>query len=258
MLLLAEAQWFMVRGQVWHLSWWGYHFAMLVAFTVCVGALLRQYRATGDLGAIVEGLFLRRQVRGLRAGDSRSLVALCAAVAAKDSETADHIGRVGDFSVAIAERLWLPPERLEIISLAGRLHDVGKIGVLNRILRKPGPLTAEEFEEMKLHSVRGWAIAYRSGALAAVAPIIRAHHEKLDGTGYPDRLRGTEISIEARIVAVADIWDALTCDRPYRKAMTANDAAEIMITESILHLDRQCAQALFEEVGVTTRALRAA
>jgi HD-GYP domain-containing protein (c-di-GMP phosphodiesterase class II) len=258
MVLLGEAQFIMVTGELWHVSWWEYHILMLAGFLTCVGALLHQYRATGDLSAIVEGLFLRRQVAGLRAGDSRALTVLTAAVAAKDSETAEHINRVGDFSVAIARRLWLPPERLEVVRLAGRLHDAGKIGVANRILRKPGPLTPEEFEEMKLHSIRGWLLAIRSGMLAEAAPIIRSHHERLDGSGYPDALRGNAISMEARIVAVADVWDALTCDRPYRKAMTANDAAEILIKESASHLDPRAVQALFEEVGLATKALRAA
>ncbi len=258
MAMLAEAQWMMIRGTLWHLSWWGYHVLMLAGFAVCVGALLRQQRCSGDLSAIVEGLFLRQQVRGIRKGDPQALVTLGAAITTKDTETAEHIGRVGDLSVALANRLWLPEDRLELVRLAGRLHDVGKIGVPKRILRKAGPLTKEEFEIMKLHSPRGWEIARQSGLLVAVAPIIRAHHEKLDGSGYPDGLVGDAISTEARIVSVADVWDALTCDRPYRRAMTANDAAEVLIKESESHLDPLVVQALFDELSIGTRALRAA
>jgi HD-GYP domain-containing protein (c-di-GMP phosphodiesterase class II) len=250
MAYLIEAQVYMIEGRLWHLSWWGYHLAMLAGFLVCVVALLRQYRVTGDLGAVVEGLFLRKQVSGLRAGDPRALVALSAAVAAKDSETAEHIERVGELTVAIGRRLELPETRMDLLRLAGRLHDVGKIGVPNNILRKPGPLTPEEFETIKLHTTRGFRLADRSELLAEVAPIIRAHHEKLDGSGYPDGLRGEFIPFEARIVSVADVWDALTCDRPYRKAMEVEQAASIMESTAGPHLDPRCVQALFEELGI--------
>lgn len=250
MVFLIEAQVFMIEGRLWHLSWWGYHLAMLAGFLVCVVALLRQYRVTGDLGAVVEGLFLRTQVSGLRAGDPRALVALGAAVAAKDSETAGHIERVGELTVAVGRRLELPEARMELLRLAGRLHDVGKIGVPNNILRKPGPLTPDEFETIKLHSTRGFRLAERSEMLAEVAPIIRAHHEKLDGSGYPDGLRAEFIPFEARIVSVADVWDALTCDRPYRKAMEVEQAAAILTAEAGPHLDPRCVQALFEELGI--------
>jgi HD-GYP domain-containing protein (c-di-GMP phosphodiesterase class II) len=247
--LLIEAQIFMVRGQLWHLSWWEYHVVMLAGFGLCVAALLQQYRRTGDLGAVVEGLFLRQQVAGIRAGDPQAIVALTAAVAAKDTETAEHIGRVGDLVVAIGRRLGLAEERIEALHWAGRLHDVGKIGVPNSILRKPASLTPAEFDVIKLHSPRGSEIALRSEMLARIAPIVRAHHERLDGKGYPDGLEGDEIPLEARIVAVADVWDALTCDRPYRKAMTEQEAAAILRRDAGKHLDPVCIEALFAVIG---------
>lgn len=250
MVLLIEAQIFMLLGQLWHLSWWAYHATMLGGFLVCVAGLLRQYQVTGDLGAVVEGLFLRQQVSGLRMGDPRALGALGAAVAAKDSETAGHIERVGELSANIGRRLELPEGSIETLRLAGRLHDVGKIGVPNNILRKPGPLTPEEFEVMKRHTTRGWRLADRSAMLAHLAPIIRAHHERLDGSGYPDGLRAEFIPFEARIIAVADVWDALTCDRPYRKAMDWDRAAAILEQEAGAHLDPRCVQAIFEELGL--------
>ncbi len=247
---LIEAQIFMVRGQLWHLSWWEYHLVMLMGFGLCVVALLRQYRLTGDLGAVVEGLFLRQQVDGIRHGDPQALVALTAAVAAKDTETAEHIGRVGDLVVAIGEHLGLPADRIEVLRFAGRLHDVGKIGVPNSILRKPGKLTPGEFAVIKLHSPRGGTIAVRSEMLAEAAPIIRAHHERLDGAGYPDGLKGDEIPLEARIVAVADVWDALTCDRPYRAAMTTGEAMAVLDRDAGRHLDPVCIAALYAVLGI--------
>jgi HD-GYP domain-containing protein (c-di-GMP phosphodiesterase class II) len=250
MVLLVQAQWSMLFGELWYLSWWEYHFLMLAGFMVGVVGLLNHYRITGDLGAIVEGLFLRKQVHGIESGDPRAIVALGAAVAAKDSETAEHIERVGDLSVAMGQKLWLPSERLMVLRWAGRLHDVGKIGVPNAILRKPGRLTPDEFEAIKLHSLRGWQIARRSGMLREAAATIRAHHERLDGTGYPDGLRGPKITTEARIVAVADVWDALTSDRPYRAGMSEQEAAGILLDSVGHHLDEDCVEALFGILGL--------
>src|SRR6185437_833431 len=122
-------------------------------------------------------------------------------------------------------------------------------GVPNSILRKPASLTPAEFDVIKLHSPRGSEIALRSEMLARIAPIVRAHHERLDGKGYPDGLEGDEIPLEARIVAVADVWDALTCDRPYRKAMTEQEAAAILRRDAGKHLDPVCIEALFAVIG---------
>ena len=250
MVMLIESQWFMLFGRLWQISWWEYHVAMFAGFLTGVAGLLHHYRLTGDLAAIVEGLFLRREVTGIHDGDPRAMTALAAAVAAKDSETSGHIERVGDLSVGMGTRLWLPDERLLVLRWAGRLHDVGKIGVPDAILRKPGKLTPAEFEVIKTHAPRGWQIADRSGLLREAAPIIRSHHERLDGTGYPDGLRGDQIPFEARIVAVADVWDALTCDRPYRGAMSSAEAAEIMLEEAGDHLDPECVRVLFETLGL--------
>lgn len=248
--LLIEAQVFMLEGELWHVSWWLYHFAMLAGFLLAAGSLYWQYRVTGDLGAIVEGLFLRRQVAGIRSRDPRAMHALGAAIAAKDTETAGHIERVGELTVMVGARMGIARDRMEPLRLAGRLHDIGKLGVPNSILRKPGALTPEEFEVVKRHTVRGWHLAVRSEALAGVAPIIRAHHERMDGRGYPDGLKGDEIPLEARIVAVSDVWDALTCDRPYRKAMAWQAAAAIMAKDAGPHLDPDCVEALFEVLGL--------
>jgi HD-GYP domain-containing protein (c-di-GMP phosphodiesterase class II) len=250
MVLLIEAQLFMWEGRAWHISWWEYHFAMLLGFSICVGGLLRQYRLAGDLGAVVEGLFLRRQVTGIRHGDPRALAALSAAVSAKDTETDGHMDRVGDLTVKIGRRMGIATGRMDTLRRAGRLHDVGKIGVPNSILRKPGKLTPAEFEVMKAHTIRGERLAARSEFLADLAPIIRAHHEKLDGSGYPDGLKGDEIPVEARILAVSDIWDALVSDRPYRKAMAWIQAGGILAEGAGPHLDADCVEALFEILGL--------
>ena len=252
MIMLLQAQWFQVLApSVWALSWWEYHVTMLAGFAVAAVALLRQYRLAGDLSVIVEGLFLRSRIRDLRRGDPEGIRVLSAAVAAKDTETAEHIDRVGDMAVAMGERLWLPSDRIDVLRWSGRLHDVGKLGVPNSILRKPGALTPAEFEVIKQHAPRGWQIARASGILRETAPIIRSHHERLDGTGYPDGLEGDAIPFEARIVAVADVWDALTSDRPYRGAMSDAEALELIRSEAGTHFEPDCVRALLDVLGVS-------
>jgi HD-GYP domain-containing protein (c-di-GMP phosphodiesterase class II) len=247
---LIEAQWFMISGPAWHLSWWEYHVVMLAGFLAPVLGLLWQYRLTGDLSAVVAGLFLREMVTGIRSGDPEALGALGVAVAAKDGETSAHVDRVSLLAVAIGERFGLPNDQLEILRWAGRLHDLGKIGVPDSILLKPGPLTEEEFRAMRLHSVRGWQVARRSGALAPAAAAIRGHHERWDGRGYPDGLQGEAIPFLARIISVADVWDAVTAARPYRPAMSRDQAAEIIRRETGAAFDPRCVDQLFAVLGL--------
>jgi HD-GYP domain-containing protein (c-di-GMP phosphodiesterase class II) len=254
MVLLCEANWFQLRGTVWTLPWWEYHVVMLAGFLLAVVGLLWQYRVAGDLGVVVEGLYLRDRINGLRDGDPRALTDLAVAVAAKDTETGAHIERVGGLVVEMGRLLGLDESRLELLRWAGRLHDLGKIGVPNAILRKPGKLTDAEFAMMKLHAPRGGNIAERSRLIAAAAPIIRAHHERMNGSGYPDGLADEQIPIESRLIAVADVWDALTCDRPYRTAMTEEDAALIIWKESGPLLDPRCVTALFNVLDARTLA----
>lgn len=249
MALLVEAQLFMIEGPAWHLSWWEYHVVMLAGFLGPVLGLLWQYRSTGDLGAVVEGLFLREAVTGIRDGDPRALAALGAAVAAKDGETSAHVDRVSRLAVAIGEELGLPEGRLEVLHWAGRLHDVGKIGVPNSILLKPGRLTESEFRLMQRHSARGWQVAHRSGVLAQAAAAIRGHHERWNGSGYPDGLVGEQIPLEARIVAAADVWDALTARRPYRAALSRDEATAIIRRDAGVLLDPRCVEAMFTILG---------
>src|SRR5258706_4110878 len=144
---------------------------------------------------------------------------LAAAIDAKDPYTRGHSERVARYSVAIARAMELPPDQIRKVRLAALLHDVGKIGIDDRILRKPTALTDEEFEIMKLHPTKGAAIMSAIPQLADIIPGMRHHHEKWEGGGYPDGLKGEEIPTLARIVTVADTFDAMTTTRPYQKAM---------------------------------------
>ncbi len=148
-----------------------------------------------------------------------SVRALAAAIDAKDPYTRGHSERVARYAVSIARAMELPPEEVRKVRLSALLHDVGKIGIDDRILRKPTALTDDEFEVMKTHPVKGAAIMSAIPQLADVVPGMKHHHEKWEGGGYPDGLKGEEIPLLARIVSVADTFDAMTTTRPYQKAM---------------------------------------
>jgi putative nucleotidyltransferase with HDIG domain len=148
-----------------------------------------------------------------------SIRALAEAIDAKDPYTRGHSERVATYSAAIAKEMGLPPDDVERTRLSALLHDVGKIGVDDRIIRKPTALSEEEFEVMKTHPIKGAAIMSAIPQLADVIPGMKYHHEKWGGGGYPDGLKGDQIPLQARIVTVADTFDAMTTTRPYQKAM---------------------------------------
>lgn len=167
-----------------------------------------------------------------------------AVIDAKTPFTGGHSDRVAVFADLIAEGMYLSPQRRRQLRRAALLHDVGKLGVSNTILEKNGKLTAEEWAEVRRHPVLGELILSRVAAFSDLADVAAAHHERLDGTGYPRALTSREISLDARIVAVADVFDALTADRPYRAAMTVDTALRILDEESGTALDPRCVTAL--------------
>jgi putative two-component system response regulator len=150
------------------------------------------------------------------------------ALDARDSYTAGHSDRVGANSVAIAQAMNLPPETIESIDIGAKLHDIGKIGIPDAILQKKDLLTEEEFSVIRQHPGIGKKILERVDRFECYLGIVELHHENLDGSGYPYGLKGDEIPIEARIVHVTDVYDALTGDRAYRKAMSDDEARELL------------------------------
>ncbi|MCA9118976.1 MAG: HD-GYP domain-containing protein [Planctomycetaceae bacterium] len=154
--------------------------------------------------------------------------ALVSAIEAKDEYTRGHSERVALYGRRIAEELGLGAEYCERLYLTGLLHDVGKIGVRDAVLRKPGPLTDEEFEEIKQHPDKGWSILQDLEPLNYVLPGVLHHHENYNGRGYPDGLAGEDIPLDGRILAVADAFDAMTSDRPYRTGMPVERAETIL------------------------------
>jgi HD-GYP domain-containing protein (c-di-GMP phosphodiesterase class II) len=170
-----------------------------------------------------------------------TITILAQAVELRDNYTGGHTARVTNYSLMLGEELDLPDDQLQLIRMGGPLHDIGKIGIDDAILRKPGRLTPGEFEVMKSHTVKGAAILETIPDLAPVIPIVRSHHERWDGRGYPDGLAGEEISHLARIVAVADAFDAMTSDRPYRKGMDPDQAFTEVRKQSGLQFDPKAA-----------------
>ena len=174
---------------------------------------------------------------------SELLLGLLNALDLRDTETQGHSRRVALYSRRLAEELMLPPEEVTEIERGALLHDIGKIGVSDTILLKPGKLTEEEWGEMRKHTMYGYEILRRMDFLGKARLLVRNHHERFDGEGYPDRIRGTDIHIGARIFAVIDTYDAMTSDRPYRKALPASVAREEIEKHRGAQFDPECADA---------------
>lgn len=173
---------------------------------------------------------------------------LCKAAEFRDPETGAHILRMAHYSQLIAKKLGLPPDEQELLLEAAPMHDIGKVGITDNILLKPGRLDAAEFEIMKQHAAFGYELLKNSNSrvLQAGAEIALGHHEKYDGSGYPQGLKGEAIPIFSRIVAVADVFDALTSERPYKKAWSLEQAVDFLNAGSGTHFDPQCVQAFLD------------
>ena len=157
---------------------------------------------------------------------------LAQSVEEKDPALGQHCERLALLAAAIGVRLGLPSSDIVALQRGGYLHDVGKVAIPDSVLMKPGPLTPEEWEIMKTHAEKGERICSNIRSLAPVLPIIRHHHERWDGSGYPDKLKEKEIPLLARILQLADIYDALTAVRPYKRAFTSEEACQIMRNEA--------------------------
>lgn len=167
----------------------------------------------------------------------RTIEALAMAIDAKDQTTHDHLQRVKVYASEIARELKLSRLEMEALEAAAMLHDIGKLAVPEHIVSKPGKLTPEEFEKMKIHPIVGAEILERAQFPYPVVPIVRSHHEKWDGTGYPDGLMGESIPIGARILAVVDCLDALASDRQYRKGVPLDDAMNVIASQAGISFD---------------------
>ena len=159
------------------------------------------------------------------------LFTLARCIEGKDPYTLGHCERLAEYSARLGEELNLPEEQLVALRRAGIVHDVGKVAIPDAILLKPGGLTPEEWTIIREHSVIGERICAPLKSFRLVLPIIRHHHEKLDGSGYPDGLRGDAIPVTARVLQIVDVYDALTTERPYKKAFSVTDSLQTMKDE---------------------------
>jgi putative nucleotidyltransferase with HDIG domain len=174
--------------------------------------------------------------------------ALATAVDARDSLTRSHSETVAELCELIGAELGLEPARRRMLRLAGLLHDVGKIGIADVVLQKSGALTPEEYELMKTHVTLGNSIV-RATDMPELAEWILHHHERVDGTGYPDGLAGDEIPLESRLILVADAFEALTCDRPYRGRRSVDEALAEIELHAGSQFDAGCVEALARVLG---------
>jgi len=185
----------------------------------------------------------------------QTIEALSKSLDAKDTYTSGHSSRVKDYSLRLAHFMKLTDKQIQNIEKAALLHDIGKIGIDDSILRKPSGLTNDEYNEIKMHPVIGADILENINFLKEISKIIRHHHERYDGRGYPNGLKGDEISIEAAILAIADVYDAMTSNRPYRNSLDTQTALDEIRVNSGTQFNPQVTNAFLEMVGYTERRL---
>jgi ribonuclease P protein subunit RPR2 len=210
--------------------------------------------AAAELQSLRYAEDVRRLYRQLQRAICQSLLGLANALEAKDPYTRGHSQRVGAWGRRLASAMGLPAVEIDTVTEAGLLHDIGKIGVPEAVLRKRGPLAHDEWTLMRNHPLVGAQIVAPFDFFAEGALVIRHHHERWDGSGYPDGLAGAAIPLGARIVAVADVFDALTSDRPYRPALPRAAALAYLTDEAGRTLDADVVAVLLGLVRVTDPA----
>jgi cyclic di-GMP phosphodiesterase len=207
----------------------------------------KPYDRSELLARIRSALRLRRALVGMEAANA-VVTSLANAVAAKDAQTEHHCQRLAYLAARLGLRIGITGAELDAVAYGALLHDVGKIGVPDSVLTKPSPLDADEWELMRRHPEIGERICAPLAAFAAFGPIIRHHHERWDGAGYPDGLRGQAIPVGARIVALVDSFDAMTHDRPYRQARPVADALDEVIRLAGRQFDPELAPLLVADL----------
>jgi hypothetical protein len=243
-VLLADAAAAMVLFPVWTAGWWYYHLLMLAAVALALRALMVERTRAQSFRSVVETALELEVSVDVEELDFEVIAALVAAVEVKDRDTQGHHRRVAQLCVQIGRQLGMSATELRVLARSGLLHDVGKLGVPDSILEKQGPLDESELAVMKTHPEIGVSILRRGGHFKRELLGVLYHHERMDGSGYPHGLAADAIPIEARVVAVADTYDVLTSDRPYRHACDAKQARRVVQQEAGSHLDSRVVAAL--------------
>jgi putative nucleotidyltransferase with HDIG domain len=228
----------------WELGWWLGHAFELIGIAIVgipVALDLRRSAASRPLTGDLSGRDLVSSEEAFLGAHVRSLMV---SLAEKDEYTEGHTRRVALRAVQVGEELGLSPVRLRELATGAIVHDIGKLAVPDAILKKPANLTPDEFEVVKRHSASGYRMLREFGFSESVRRLVLDHHERLDGTGYPQRLRGPAISLDARILAVCDVYDALISNRVYRSAWSHEQAMALLHDEAGTKLDRRCVAAL--------------
>lgn len=206
-------------------------------FEAGVDGLLHRPINTAEFLAMVRCLVQAKHLNDELISVENTILALATAIEAKDPYTEGHIDRVAHYATSLAKEVGLSLEEQQLIRKAATLHDVGKIGVSESILNKPRRLTKKEFDRVKIHPIVGERICQPLRQDKLILMVVRHHHERYDGKGYPDGLAGEEIPLAARIMAVVDTYDALTSDRPYRGRLTPEEALRVLRGELGKQLD---------------------
>jgi putative nucleotidyltransferase with HDIG domain len=233
-------------GKLWHLSWWDYHLYLLAGFSAVAFTIFRRYRSVRTVDAVLASTFAVDPLEHISDNYPEALRALVNAVEVKDAYTHGHSRRTAEVATALGARLGLLPEDLRLLAQGAYLHDVGKIGIPDDILNKPQRLTAEEREIIERHAEVGAEMVGQAPSLRGCVDIVRHHHERFDGDGYPDQIAGSAIPRLARIAAVADVWDALTSDRAYRPGWPPEEALAHIVDGSGTHFDPIVVEALVQ------------
>lgn len=232
-----------------------------IEFLARVRNLLAGYRAHKALGDLSQWLAgeVRKATQRLVEREREAILFLARTAEHRDPETGYHLARMAEYSRLIADRLGLSPDDIGFIVTAAPLHDVGKVGIPDSILLKPGPLDAAEIAIMQQHARYGAEILAGSTSplLQLAAEIAHCHHERVDGKGYPRGLKGEEIPLPGRIVALADVFDALTSDRPYKAAWSFDRACEHIRNQRGQHFDEACVDAFFGTIDAVEAFMRA-
>jgi HD-GYP domain-containing protein (c-di-GMP phosphodiesterase class II) len=241
--LLAVATIIMSTGTLWHTSWWLYHGLLLFAVGAMLAGLVRQYNRGRSLALAFVGNRHRNPVERLEAAISPGVRHLIEVTEQHDAYTAGHNHRVAVVAVQIGQHMGLSPEKLRALAQGGIVHDLGKLNIPGEILNKPGKLEADERALIETHPMQGYNLAKRWGFMPEELDIIRYHHERWDGTGYPDKLAAEHIPLLARITSIADVYDALTSERAYRKPWSYEQARTYILGQAGFQFDPQCVEA---------------
>ncbi|WP_336790549.1 HD-GYP domain-containing protein [Paenibacillus sp. MMO-177] len=254
---MIAAQIINVTGTMWMLSWWIYHLLLLASISAMIVGIYYQYRSSGSYTKSLKQLFQNDPKEWIHAYMSPAVRQLIRTTETRDAYTAGHNYRVALYAIQLGEELGLNPDQLRAIAQGGIVHDIGKLIVPDNILNKPGKLTPEEREVIEKHPVTGFNLCRRLGFMQEELAVIRSHHERWDGSGYPDSLSGENIPLLARVTAVADVYDALTSSRSYRAALSHEKAMAIILKERGKHFDPLCVDALVRIAGEKGWAFKA-